>query len=538
MFARLVSVAAAFALSAAALAQTAPADPAEQRIRAYVAFLADDLLEGREAGTRGHEIAARYVGQQLAALGFQGAGAEGSFFQPVGFQRRRLAPGEGRLTLDLPGASQTFTHGTEILMAPSLDQPSDTIEAPLAFAGYGLTAPALGHDDYAGLDVRGRIVVVFAGTPAGWAGDVAAHLGGEKLRMAQEAGAIGVITVRRPTDERVRAWERVIAGAGRSRVTWLTPEGRPFVEAPGIRVSMTAGPEAARALLAGAAQEFEALQALAEAGQPMRGFALPGRATIRRNSSFERFASPNVVGILPGSDPALRDEVVVLMAHLDHLGLAAEGDDRVYNGAMDNASGIAIMLEAARALAEGRRPRRSVMVLATTAEESGLLGAEYFAAHPPMPRERIVAAVNMDMPILTYDLAEAVGFGAEHSTLGPVAEAAMRAEGVRLVPDPTPEQRSFTRSDHYPLVRAGIPSIYIDSAASTEESRAAIEAFDAHYHEVSDDLSQPFHWPSAARLARINAAIARAIATARERPRWRQGSFFADTFAPGQPRAR
>ncbi|MGQ0588316.1 MAG: M28 family peptidase, partial [Sphingosinicella sp.] len=139
---------------------------------------------------------------------------------------------------------------------------------------------------------------------------------------------------------------------------------------------------------------------------------------------------------------------------------------------------------------------------------------------------------------LTYDVAAAVGFGAEHSTLGPVAEAAMRAEGVRLVPDPTPEQRSFTRSDHYPLVRAGIPSIYVDSAASTAISRAAIDAFDAHYHEVSDDLSQPFHWPSAARLARINAAIARAVANDRARPRWRRGSFFADTFAPNQPRAR
>jgi Zn-dependent M28 family amino/carboxypeptidase len=425
-----------------------------------------------------------------------------------------------------------------VALTPSIAEAQDTIAAPLVFAGFGLTAPEMRHDDYAGLDARGKIVVIFAGTPEGWPGDVAAHLNGEKMRMAEAAGAVGVITLRRPTEERVRAWGRARATAGRPRVTWVGADGRPHIDSPAIRAAVTATDPVGRAVFAGARQSYETLLAQAEAGRPRRGFPLATTATIRRQSEFRRFDSPNVVALLPGSDPALRSEVVVLMAHLDHLGLRPDGQgDRIYNGAMDNASGIAILLEAARSLAQGERPRRSVLILATTAEEKGLLGAEYFANHPVVPRERIVAAVNMDMPILTYDLRRAVGFGAEHSTLGTVAEAAMRAEDVALMPDPAPEQRSFTRSDHYPLVKAGIPSIYVDTAGYDEASRAAIDAFDVHYHEVSDDLSQPIHWQSAARLARINTAIARAIANGAERPRWRRRSFFADTFARGQPRA-
>jgi Zn-dependent M28 family amino/carboxypeptidase len=536
---RFVAAAAAFSLAASAPAQRAPDAAAEQRIRAHVTFLADDLLEGREAGTRGHEIAANYVAQQLAALGFQGAAGDGSFFQRVPFHERGFGPGGGSLTIGLPGAGQTFPNGVDVVIGPSLTDERDTVTAPLVFAGFGLTAPQLNHDDYAGLDARGKIVVIFTGTPADWPGDVAAHLNGEKTRMAEAAGAIGIITLRRPTEERVFPWERVRSFAARPRVAWIEAGGRPHVEAPGIRAGVAATDTVGRLLFAGAARPFEALVAEAEAGRSPRGFPLAGTATIRRESRFRRFDSPNVVALLPGSDPALRGEVVVMMGHLDHLGVRPEGEgaDRIYNGAMDNASGIAVMLEAARTLAIGPRPRRSILILATTAEEKGLLGAEYFAEHPVVARERIAAAVNMDMPILTFDLREAVGFGAEHSTLGTIAETAMRAEGVRLIPDPTPEQRSFTRSDHYPLVKAGIPSIYVDTAASDAPSRAAIAAFEEHYHQVSDDLSQPIRYDSAARLARINTAIARSIANASERPRWRQGSFFADTFAQGQPRA-
>lgn len=541
MLIRLISAVAALALAAPGIAQPSSATGAEQRIRADMAFLADDLLEGREAGTRGHEIAARYVAQQLAALGFQGAAPGGSFFQRVPFQQRAFAESGGTLTIEAGGASHTFRNGVEAAISPSLAEERDTVTAPLVFAGYGLRAPELNHDDYAGLDVRGKIVVIFAGTPATWPGDVAAHLNGEKLKMAEAAGAIGIITLRRPIEEEVFPWARARIFAGRPRVSWTEADGRPHVDAPAIRTAITATEPVGRAIFAGARRRFEELVAEAEAGRSPRGFALAGTATIRRETRFRRFDSPNVVALLPGSDPALRDEVVVLMGHLDHLGVRPEAEgpapDRIYNGAMDNASGIAIMIEAARALAEGPRPRRSVLILATTAEEKGLLGAEYFAENPLMPRERIVAAVNMDMPILTFDLRQAVGFGAEHSTLGPIAGAAMRAEGVRLVPDPTPEQRSFTRSDHYPLVKAGIPSIYVDTAPTDDASRAAITAFGQRYHDVSDDLSQPIRYDSAARLARINTAIARAIANADERPRWREGSFFADTFARGQPRA-
>jgi Zn-dependent M28 family amino/carboxypeptidase len=255
-----------------------------------------------------------------------------------------------------------------------------------------------------------------------------------------------------------------------------------------------------------------------------------------------------VLGILPGSDPRLTDQIVLVMAHLDHLGLAVppKDGDGVFNGAMDNASGIATLIETARALATsrtGKGPRRSVIFMATTGEESGLLGSDYFAHFPTVALGRVVAVVNIDMPILTCDFGDIVAFGAERSTMAPAVRAAAAAEGLTVSPDPQPEEAVFTRSDHYPLVRAGVPAVFLKTGwRDTHGGYACRDAERTfrlnHYHEVSDDLSQPFDWEAGAKFVRVNVGIARRLADMGEAPRWYQGDYFGETFAPDSPKAR
>lgn len=248
--------------------------------------------------------------------------------------------------------------------------------------------------------------------------------------------------------------------------------------------------------------------------------------------------SANVVGVLEGTDPALKNEYVVISAHLDHVGKGAPiGGDAIYNGAFDNASGIAVMLEAARLLASSPvKPRRSVIFLAVTAEESGLQGADYFVQHPTVPREAIVANINIDMPVALAPLADVTAFGAENSTLGAVVERAAAAEGVAVTPDSKPEEVIFVRSDQYAFVRAGIPALYIDegmrSTDPTQDQAARVEAFrKERYHQPGDDLSQAIDWPSLAMLARLNARVITEVANDEARPAWHPGNFFGETFA-------
>lgn len=251
--------------------------------------------------------------------------------------------------------------------------------------------------------------------------------------------------------------------------------------------------------------------------------------------------SPNVLGVLRGSDPALRDEYVLLMAHLDHEGIGAvtEGEDRIFNGAMDNAAGTATMLEVARAFAEaGARPKRSILFAAVTAEEDGLIGSDHLAQHPVIAGGRIVAVVNLDMPILLYDFTDVIAFGAEHSTMGAVVARAGASMGVSLLADPLPEEGLFTRSDHYSFVRRGIPSVFLMTGFGNGGEARFREFLANTYHKPNDEADQPgMDWAAAAKFARLNYRIAREIADGAEAPRWYQGDRYGDEFAKGQPRA-
>jgi Zn-dependent M28 family amino/carboxypeptidase len=298
----------------------------------------------------------------------------------------------------------------------------------------------------------------------------------------------------------------------------------------------------AASLFAGARRDYAAVRAeAARAGAHPKGFALATRLGIRMSSRWTQVSSPEVIGLLPGADPALRDEYVVLMGHLDHLGMkanAAAGEDNIYNGALDNAAGIATMIEAARAFAEsGTRPRRSILFIANTGEEKGLLGADFFAHHPTVPIGKIAGVVDLDMPLLLYDFTDVIAFGADHSQ---VAEAVARAAGrmnVALSPDPMPEQHIFVRSDHYEFVRQGVPAILLATGFANGGEEKWRGFLTGIYHKVGDDMSQPIDWRAGAKYARLNYLISRELADADRRPLWYKGDYFGDIFSPRTARA-
>ena len=530
-------LAAAFAVmslaSAAPAQRNAQPEFTPEAFRAHVAFLADDMLEGRKPGTRGYDIAARYVAAQFEALGLRPGNGD-SWYQPVEFVRYSVT---GIPTLTV--ADDTFTHGQEAVFRPSADRERLSLNAPMVFVGYGLDMPAHGFSDYDGLDVRGKVVVVLSGIPQGVASDVAAHLNADKRNMAARRGAVGLIQVLSPADSESLEWGNyATAAAARRDHTWLGTDGVPFDSAQGLRFNATVSRSAAEKIFAASPRSLDAVFAEAARGRP-GGFELGRTVRVDRDAAVvERFSSSNVVAILPGSDPELADEYVAITAHLDHLGTTPGEGDQIRNGALDNATGIATLIEVARQMVQsGQRPRRSLLLAAVTAEEMGLLGAEYLARHPVV-EGHIISLVNLDMPILTYDFQDVIAFGAEHSTMGPIVARAGARMGVSLTPDPLPEEGLFTRSDHYKFVREGVPSVFLMTGFAGEGREQFTNFLRTHYHSTHDDLNQPINWEAGARFARLNYLIAREIADGGQAPLWYSESFFGDLFGGQQQRAQ
>ena len=538
IFHNCLAACAALLIGGAAPAQAPTALAAEaaaaQRVRGHVQFLASDLLEGRHTGSRGHEIAAAYVAAEFRKLGLQPGGPDGSWYVQVPFRRASHAD-VPTVRLVRNGASVQLSHGADIGLRPSLTEKDRTFDAGLAFVGHGVSDPRLGIDEYAGLDVRGKIVVALEGTPKGIATDVAAHINSAKDRVAASKGAIGFIEIGAARSGPSRRVERLT----RPLLSWVDSSGRTGSLAP-LRLEAAISPELAARLFEGAARSLADVQAQARE-KPIAGFTLPGQLHVAARSEWQDFTSPEVVGVLSGSDPALAQEYVLLTGHLDHLGLNPQsepGVDAIFNGAIDNAGGVATMLEAARSFAvAGTRPRRSVMFVAHTGEELGLLGASYLAANPTVPADRMVGLVNLDMPLLLYDFTDVIAFGAEHSTLSRSVESAAAAMGVSVAEDPMPEQALFVRSDHYPFVSQGVPSVFLMTGHANGGKQAWEHFLGKVYHRPHDDLSQAINWRAGARFAELNYRIARALADAPERPRWYIDSYFGQTFAAGEPKA-
>lgn len=530
----LVLAAATPMLCAADGAPDANADTAN-RMRGHVEFLAHDLLEGRETGTRGHEIAAEYVASQLKSLGLVPAGTQG-WFQRIPFTGALLDDSKSRFSID----GVTYENRKEILFGPARKAGDDRVEADIVFVGYGIDDPAAGQNDYARLDVKGKVVAVLTGFPKGMPSDVGAHYGRSKAKMAQARGAVGLINIRTRERERTRPWTREIEGPVHPTISWAQEDGTAFAEAPAISFTATLHDKAATALFADSRSSLAQLLAIADqtGGRP-KGFALRKKVTVERSTSLSTLTSPNVIGMLPGSDPALAGEYVLLMGHLDHIGIDPKREgDKIFNGAMDNASGVAAMIEAARALASSpTRPKRPILFAAVTAEERGLLGSDYLARHPVIKNGRIVAVVNLDMPILLYDFRDVIAFGAEHSTMGPAVARAAETMGIKLSPDPLPSEGLFTRSDHYSFVKQGVPSLFLITGFDNGGATIFADFLKTHYHKASDEPALPFNWTAAARFAQINMRIASEIANGAQAPLWYQGSFFGKVFAPSAIKA-
>ena len=528
---------AAILLGAAAPSVAPPLDAAAQRVRADVEFLASDLLEGRDTGSRGYDVAAAYVASQFRSIGLRPGGTDGSWYQQVPLRRAfHVAPVQATLTIGT--RSIALKNASDFAVRPSLTQKVRSVEGSLVFVGRGISDAELGIDDYAGLDVRGKIAVALEGAPPDLPSEIAAHLESSKQVTAAAKGAAGLIEIagtgQHPGFNRIGIY-------GRPVIDWTDPRGRTTSQSARLGLVGAVSREIGEQLFKASGQDLSRVLASAKEGS-LRGFEIPARLSLSDQMQWQDFTSPNVVGVLPGSDPALKDQHVVLMSHLDHLGSipnALPGADAVYNGAIDNAAGVATMLEAARQfVGSGRPPRRSVLFIANTGEERGLRGADFFAANPTVPLQSIIALVDLDMPMLLYDFTDVVAFGGEHSTVArDIADAAM-AMGVAVSPDPMPQEAIFVRSDHYRFVTRGIPAILLMTGYANGGEAKWKEFFANTYHKPNDDLAQPIRWDQGARYAELNYRIARTLADADQRPLWYKDDYFGDSFAPAQPKAQ
>jgi Zn-dependent M28 family amino/carboxypeptidase len=482
-------------------------------------------MEGRQTGTAGYDRAARYVVERLKAIGLQPVSG-GDFLQPIAFQEQfvdssastaALVTGNGETPLRLPA---------DLIVTRGAGPVPESVDAPLVFVGYGLHMPDVGHDDFAGLDLRGKIAVFVSGGPADVSGALKSHARGERPRLLAERGAAGSISLTTPKAVET-PWSRRMAQAGHSGMYFADPAlrsgGAPFFEA-------LFDPAGSQKLFARSGRSFSDIAALADASKPLPTLDLKQRVRARIVSRRQPVTSANVVARLPGSDPRLRDEHVLLTAHLDHLGVGEPIDgDGLYNGAMDNAAGVAALLDIAQSYRErGQRPKRSMLFVFVTAEEKGLLGSRYYSLRPTVPKRSIVANLNFDMHLPIFPLRGVLAVGAEESTLGATASETGRAMGLPLMPDPFPDRNSFIRSDQYSFIREGVPALAFKFGFAKDSPEAEIERNwrSTRYHAPTDDLSQPVHIADAVRLNDFVADLALRVANAPERPAWLQQSFF------------
>jgi hypothetical protein len=503
-------------------------------IRAHMRFLADDLLEGRGTGARGHRLAALYAATQFEGLGLEPAGDGGTYFQSMRLARTQPRETECSLLLFADGQDRALAYGSDFVMFIDPVGPDAVLRAPVAFVGYGVSAPEEHYDDYAGIDVRGKIAAYLEGTPGPFADAPGAFFGDPALKRETAArhGAVGVIHLSLPDE--TSNWDATVASA---------KYGAMAVAGVGDLVRSPRIPDVAHLSGSGVAALFDHesarwREALAEvkAGEP-HSFTTTRGLSVQQRSERSALDSANVVGVLRGSDAKLRDEYVVYTAHLDHLGIGEPvGGDAIYNGARDNASGVAGMLVVARAFASlPLRPRRSIVFLATTAEEPGWLGSSYFVDHPPAPLRDIVADVNLDGLAVFWSLRDVAGWGARHSSLGSALVEAARRLGLEATLPEKDSKVLIGFSDQAPFAQKGIPVVWLvygDKSRDAGVDPEVLEQKWARAHLPNDDLSQPFDFDSSVKLSQAAFLTGYVVACDTHRPSWHKGDFFGERFGP------
>jgi len=524
-----------------ALDQTLPAIRAEA-IRAHMNFLADDLLEGRATGTRGHEIAARYMASEFEAIGLEPAGENGTYFQSVPL--RSIRPDEQRTALAfvLGGKEKALVFRRDFVSYGDPGRISTSVEAPVVYVGFGVTASDQRYDDYAGVEAKGKIIAYLSGAPASFPSTIRAHYSSAKAKAANAVahGAVGTILLDSPELEQRYPFEERVRDLSMPELRWLDSNGQPNDYFPQLRGTAILSMNATAELLEGSGREPKDVYEAASQGKPS-SFAVPITVKIRVLSMHQGIRSPNVIARLRGNDSQLQSQYVVYTAHLDHLGIGeAVKGDRIYNGALDNAAGSACLLEIARAFTELKlSPRRSVLFVSVTGEEEGLLGSDYFAQHPTVPKDALVANINMDGAALLWPIQDVIAYGAEHSSLGTTVNQAASLLGLEVSPDPRPEQVFFIRSDQYSFVKQGIPSVFVMSGLKSNAPAIKPPEIIANwrksvYHKPQDDMTQPFDFRSGARFAQFNFLVGYLIAQRTEKPAWNPGDFFGEQYGPSK----
>jgi hypothetical protein len=496
---------------------------------AHVEMMAKDELLGRDIGSAGYATAARYVASEFEKVGLQPGGGPSTYSQPVRFLTRTIDESRSSLKLTRDGKEESLTlgeHANILIRTP----PASKLEAEMVFVGYGMQVPEHNYDDLKGLNLKGKIAVYISGLPPGIPGPLASHYqsASERTKALLAAGAVGTATIANPRNSEI-PWAR--STMARLAPSMALDESSRKEDA--LKLTISINPAHAAKFFAGSGHTLEEIFQLANDKQPLPHFPLPVKLSARAAYKQAKVSSENVIGIRYGSDPVLRNEFIVVTAHLDHLGVNNKlPGDKIYNGAMDNASGVASLIEAARHLKEsGVELKRSIAFIALTGEEKGLLGSTWYAQHPVFGKEkraRVVGNLNMDMYLPLFPLKGLVILGVDESTLGDLARKGAEEAGIEVWADPAPERNSFVRSDQYSFIRNGTPALAFKFGykKGTPEEKLIQTWLRERYHAPSDDLDQPLNKEAAAHYNRVLASMIRSAANAPDAPKWKDQSFF------------
>jgi Zn-dependent M28 family amino/carboxypeptidase len=491
-----------------------------------VKVIADDKFEGRDTGSRGERQAQEYIVAQLKALGVEPAGSNG-FYQSVKLRTLNIIEADCQLALIREGHARPLTIGEQAFFSTRFP-PAPKVEAALVFVGYGLNIPEKNYNDFAGLDLTNKVAVILTGSPADIPSALSAHYQSraERWKALKAAGAIGVIVIPNPASMDL-PWSRMSLNRNHASMDLI---GAEFDETSGAQLAVTFNPAYADLLLQGTGHTFAEIAALGKERKPLPRFPLGMSLSAKSVTHTQDVESTNIVARIAGSDPALKDEYVVLSAHIDHVGIGEPiKGDRIYNGAMDNGSGSALLLDIARSLKQtDTKLKRSLLLVWVTGEEKGLLGSKYFAAHPTVAPKSMIADINTDMFLPIVPLKILTVYGLAESDLGDRASEVGKKLGVQVQADPMPLLNVFIRSDQYNFVRHGVPSLMIDVGAvpGSPEAAKLKNWRTERYHAPSDDANQPVDLATAAGYEEVIRALVIEVANNPKRPQWKQDSFF------------